>query len=103
MRKLLVALLTITLLAAPVLVPAGNLSKDSLYPYTASDHDLRLAYDASDNVEYVGIAEPGTATSAAAWQIKKLTYTDGAVTAVDFADGTNAYIKVWDDRATYTY
>lgn len=67
----------------------------------------RITYDANGNIEYVGSAVPGTAPSAASWQIQKLTWalspTFYEVTQVDYADGTAAYIKIWDDRATYTY
>jgi YD repeat-containing protein len=63
-----------------------------------------FAYDASGNVQYVGRAEPGVATSGAHWQIQKLTY-DGSnrITAVQWAQGTDEFKYVWTDRATYTY
>lgn len=67
----------------------------------------RITYDANGNIEYVGFAAPGTATSAASWMIMKLTWALSPVfyetTQVDFADGVSTYTKIWDNRATYTY
>ena len=58
-----------------------------------------------DHVEYVGYAEPGAASSAAKWQIRKITYKEDTdtIVSVKYADGSAAFDKVWDDRATYTY
>ena len=65
---------------------------------------MQMAYDASNNLEYVGTAFPGTATSAALWRIKNLTY-DGSnnLTGVLWADGDTNYDNVWDDRASLSY
>lgn len=55
---------------------------------------------------YIGEAVPGTATSATGWRIRKLEYGNGnsmPPTGVTWADGTNAFTKVWDSRATYSY
>jgi hypothetical protein len=52
------------------------------------------------NVTYVGAAPVGSATSAAAWQIKKIDQTTGVV--VTWA-GSAAYNQVWDNRASLTY
>lgn len=63
----------------------------------------RIENDANGFPIYIGLAVPGTATSSAAWCIRKMTYSGASVTQVDFADGTNEFTKVWDDRATYSY
>ena len=78
-------------------------SKTVQYPFDKNDLKMRAAYDGSGNLQYIGYAAPGTATSAAAWQIRKLTYSGGDVTQVDFAGSVNDYTKVWDDRTTYAY
>jgi len=52
---------------------------------------------------YIGRATPGTAKSAAGWQIQKLTYSGNHVTDVQWASGTAKYDKVWDSRESYTY
>ena len=63
----------------------------------------RIAYTAGGLTEYVGEAAPGTATSAAGWRIKKLTYSGSSVTQIDYADGNANFDNIWDNRATYTY
>ena len=53
---------------------------------------------------YLGYAAPGSATSAASWAIKKITY-DGSNQATDiqWAGGSAAFTKIWDNRAGYSY
>jgi len=73
-------------------VPLASLDMLQLFEYTGT------------SLTYHGVAKPGTATSAARWQIKKYTYDgNGNVTSIKFADGTNDYVAVWDNRAGYTY
>ena len=63
-----------------------------------------IAYDSNDRPEYVGEANPGTATSASSWRIKKIAYdTNGNVTSVKWADGNSNFDNVWDNRTSYTY
>ncbi len=74
------------------------------YPFDNNDLLLKIEYDASDNPIYVGQAAPGTADTAAAWQIRKYTY-DGNnnIAAREFAAGDNSYNKIWNNRASYDY
>ena len=58
--------------------------------------------EASATVTYIGLAQIGAATSEAGFQIKKIVVS-GNVTSITWADSTDAFTKVWDDRATYTY
>ena len=70
----------------------------------SSNLQVRVAYDASDQPEYVGYAQPGLAEGAVGWQIQKNTWSVGdLLTATEYAESDNGYIHVWDDRATYTY
>lgn len=62
-----------------------------------------FAYDGSDNLVYAGKAAPGTATSTAAWQVRKLSYTGANLVTVQYADGSLAFARTWDGRAGYTY
>lgn len=59
------------------------------------------------NLIYKAYARPGTATSAAAWQIAKLTYSGSSITQIDWPQSggiaSSEFIFVWDDRAAYTY
>ena len=74
---------------------------------THSDYIIRMAY-AGTVLTYIGKALPGTATSAAGWQLMKLTYDGTNNTQVDFpqdASGnqSNLFAFIWDSRAGYTY
>lgn len=53
------------------------------------------------NVTYIGRSKVGTATSASAWQIRKIDETSGTV--ITWADGDDAFNQVWDDRTSLTY
>lgn len=53
-------------------------------------------------VTYIGQAQPGTAKSAAAWRIKRVTES-GAETSVDWAEGSAEFTHIWDDRAALSY
>lgn len=54
---------------------------------------------------YIGEAEPGTASSALRWRIKKFTYTAATnnVATIKWASGNDRFDKSWDNRASYTY
>lgn len=63
-----------------------------------------LAYDANNNVEYLGYALPGTSQGAPSWLIKKLTYNgSNLVTDVKFANGVIAFDQIWNSRTGFTY
>lgn len=59
---------------------------------------VRLATVGS--VDYIGEAAIGTATSAAAWRIKKVDSTSGIV--IQWA-GTGVFNQIWDNRTSLTY
>jgi hypothetical protein len=68
------------------------------------DQDLLLNVqtDSGDaNVQYIGKADIGSATSEAVWQIKKVNSTTGSV--ITFADGNNNYDNVFDNRESLSY
>jgi hypothetical protein len=74
------------------------------FPFSHGDIQMKVAYNAAGDPEYIGRARPGALSSAAEWQIKKVTYdADRNVTVVQFADGVNDYQKVWDSRTGYSY
>jgi len=56
----------------------------------------------SDTVHYIGEASFGIQNSDAAWRIFRLSYS-GSDFQLRYADGTDEYNKVWDNRASYTY
>ena len=71
------------------------------------DYKQVFAYHATytTDIEYVGTAVPGTATSAvSAWQIQKLTYlAAGQVSGILWAISSNSFDREWDERIEYTY
>jgi hypothetical protein len=78
-------------------------SKTIAYPFTPGDLQLKVAYTGNYPL-YIGRARPGALSSAAEWQICKITYdSNNNVTAVQWAAGTNDYSNVWDDRAAASY
>lgn len=70
----------------------------------APPYALALLLDDTEagGISYVGEADPGTATAAAAWRIKKLIET-GPDVAVTWADGDSDFDNVWDNRASLSY
>lgn len=76
----------------------------SLQRQNASNLALQLDYDGGTNPVYLGIAAPGSATSASTWQVRKLTF-DGNnnITKMEYADGSPEFDQVWDDRASLSY
>lgn len=68
-----------------------------------TEYTMAIAYDASDNPEYVGEAPPGTATSTAKWRIKKITWSGSLATNVEWADGDTKFDNIWDDRPSLSY
>ncbi len=79
-------------------------NEDEVYSREAG-FDMMIAYDGSNREQYVGIAIPGSLTSASAWSIYKLEYdgTSGGVAKKRFADGTDEFSKIWDSKTSYTY
>ena len=64
-----------------------------------------ISYDATDRIQYVGKAVPGSATSASLWLIMRITYVGAtsAIADVTYAEGDATHKWIWDDRATYDY
>jgi hypothetical protein len=52
---------------------------------------------------YLGYARVGALTSAAEWQIKKLTLGPGESVVAEWADGNVEFDNVWDNRASLSY
>lgn len=72
------------------------------YPFAHTDLTMKAEYS-TGNIIYLGYAAPGSAVTASAWQIRKYTYDGDDVTDVQFANGKNDYIHVWNGRAGYSY
>lgn len=67
--------------------------------------DSQCEVDSSDRPVYMGFAEAGSATSAAAWRIIKFTYsgTNSTFATMKHASGSIDSNKIWDSRADYQY
>lgn len=73
--------------------------------YILSDPDkIQIERDADSYILYLGLATPGVGTAEAKWQISKIERdAQKRIISLKYAGGSNAYDKVWDNRATYTY
>ena len=58
--------------------------------------------EVSSSITYFGFAKIGSLTSSPVWKIKKMTVS-GTVTAFTFANGSELYDQIFDDRASLTY
>lgn len=54
-------------------------------------------------VHYRGDALPGTATSAAAWRITRLTEQSDGDMEIVYADGNDSFDNIWDNRLSLSY
>jgi len=83
---------------AKVITPKGQVVPTELILIS------QIAYDSSGDLEYIGKADPGTATDEVGWFIQKVSYDgSGNVTGTLNANGQPDFDKVWDDRESYTY
>jgi len=63
----------------------------------------RVDFNEAQDEIYKGDATPGTIDSDPLWRIRKLTIASDNDVREMWADGTADYIKVWNDRDTYSY
>jgi hypothetical protein len=87
-----------------LIIEQGGFDGQNIQKLVASAVTMKIDYVSGTNPIYLGIAAPGTATSAAFWQIKKMDY-DGNnnVMSIAYAGGTPSFNSIWDDRATLSY
>lgn len=65
---------------------------------------VKAEYNGSSLLIYFADAQPGTATSAALWRIRKLSYDgNGNFTTMAWPNADTSFSYVWDLRSTYTY
>lgn len=64
---------------------------------------MQLDYNGGDNPVYIGLAAPGSLTSEAKWQVRKLTYDGTNPTVIKYANGSSSFNQIYDDRASLTY
>jgi hypothetical protein len=85
-----------------------NISGVDPWPVTGSvtiagaSPDFALVFDnAATPILYLGIANPGTAQSAASWRICKIDTTTGVV--ITWAGGSTNFSSVWANRLSLSY
>lgn len=74
---------------------------------TNQSQELTVLIDAAQsvpsNITYVGKAKLGTSTATAGWQIMRIEITNDGLTKIQYANGSNRFNSVWDDRESITY
>jgi len=65
---------------------------------------MRITYDSNGNIEYIGLATPGTDDKDSGWQIIKFVYDASQnLTHILYAEGNTKYDKVFSNRQSYSY
>ena len=77
----------------------------NLQRLNASNLNIQIEYDGSNNPIYLGFAAPGSLITEEKWQIRYLTFdVNNNVTSMSYADGTPNFDKKWSKRDTdYVY
>ena len=104
----------------------GTVVEDSILIYNATDNEfvaesftsvlerlkaeLEVQYDrlvdedqSSSLYTYIGEAEPGSLRTQAVWRIKRIFEQPDGDLEILWADGSAAFNKIWNDRATFDY
>ena len=78
-------------------------SKGNLVDFSGeSDLAINIQVDSGDsNLTYVGLAQPGTITSAATWQVFRINETTGTI--IKWADGNDSFDNIFDNRESLSY
>lgn len=86
---------------APTTISVTNPDGSSIGSLSGSTaYEGRNDTTTDTNLVYLGKALPGSATSDAAWQIKRYNKSAGHMS---FADDVTTFTKVWDNRTSYSY
>ncbi len=81
-------------------LPASASTETTLQTISFGGYKFSLRLATVGDIDYVGEAAIGTATSAASWRIKKVDTTSGI--AITWA-GTGIFDQVWDNRVSLSY
>lgn len=81
-------------------LPTSASTETTLQTISFGGYKFSLRLATVGDVDYVGEAAIGTATSAASWRIKKVDSSSGMV--LQWA-GTGVFDQVWDNRASLSY
>lgn len=78
-----------------------QITKETLENSLMAAPQTLLIDEVSPSVTYMGVAAPGSATSAAVWQIKRIT-TVGVDRNIEFT-ALGAFTAIWDNRLVLSY
>ena len=81
-------------------VVSGRPPKKSEETQTVSGPFQTLRMNDGATYLYIGKAVIGTATSAASWQVQRITQAD---TTIVWADGNASFDNIWDNYASLSY
>ena len=82
-------------------LPSSASTETTLQTISFGGFKFALRLDTAGDIDYVGEASTGTATSGALWRIKRVDSTTGTV--IQWADGNSNFDNVWDNRASLSY
>ncbi len=82
-------------------LPSAASTETTLQTISFGGFKFALRLDTAGDIDYVGEASTGTATSGALWRIKRVDSTTGTV--IQWADGNSNFDNVWDNRASLSY
>lgn len=81
-------------------LPSSASTETTLQTISFGGYKFSVRLATVGDIDYVGEAAIGTATSAASWRIKRIDNASGVV--VQWA-GTGVFDQIWDNRASLTY
>ena len=81
-------------------LPTTASTETTLQTISFGGFKFTLRLDTVGDIDYVGEAAIGTATSAASWRIKRVDSTTGVI--IQWA-GTGVFDQVWNNRASLSY
>lgn len=69
-----------------------------------AQYSFRQTFTGTGQVEYFGLAIPGSTTATSAWLIRKQLYNESdQQTSLVYASGEAKFNKLWTKRASYAY
>jgi hypothetical protein len=84
------------------LLPADATNKQYVDNLINRKYMKKYVDEINKNLLYIGEANPGSADNAPVWAISRVVF-DGDDVEITWANATNSFTNVWDDRLTYTY
>ena len=83
---------------------AQNINITDLTVASLSEKIFAIEYDVNNNPIFIGEAKPGSEKSSDSWRIKKLLWdAQENLSDIKWAEGSQKFEFIWDQRATYNY